>query len=110
MAFSITHIDGSMEQPQGTYNLSGLLDELEQADLEHGDIAVGHESGWSLLVLPHGRAIWENVEDDDGEPRHLLGLSRTATLELMELAAAGDLEAVEAHPWAPGYGNRSTIG
>jgi hypothetical protein len=79
------------------------------ADLEHGDIAVVHESGWGLVVLPHGRVIWENVEDGGGEPRQLVGLTQGATLKLMELVAAGDLESVEAHPWAPGYGNDSTI-
>jgi hypothetical protein len=60
------------------------------------------------VVLPHGRVIWENVEDDDGGPRHLEGLTRRATLKLMELAADGDLESVEAHSWAPGYGDGST--
>jgi hypothetical protein len=45
MTFSLTHIDGSMEQPPDASNLSRLLNELEQADPEHGDIAVVHESG-----------------------------------------------------------------
>jgi hypothetical protein len=108
VTFSVTHIDGSMEQPQDTSNLSRLLNELEQADLEHGDIAVVHESGWGLVVLPHGRVIWENVEDDNGRPRHMEGLTPRATLKLMELVADGDLETVEAHSWAPGYGDGST--
>ena len=108
MTFSVTHIDGSMEQPQDTSNLSRLLNELEQADLEHVDIALVHESGWGLVVLPHGRVMWENVEDDDGGPRHLEGLTRQATLRLMELVADGDLESVEAHPWVPGYDDGST--
>ena len=105
MTFSVTHIDGSMEQPQDTSNLSRLLNELEQADLEHGDIAVVHESGWGLVVLSHGRVILENVEDDDRRPRHLEGLTPRAALKLMELVADGDLESVEAHSWAPGYGD-----
>jgi hypothetical protein len=108
MTFSVTHIDGSMEQPPDASNLSRLLNELEQADPEHGDISVVHESGWGLVVLPHGRVIWENVEDDDA-PRHLEGLTRQATLKLMQLVADGDLESVEAHSWAPGYGDGSDI-
>jgi hypothetical protein len=108
MTFFVTHIAGSMEQPQDTSSLWRLLNELEQADLEHGDIAVVHESGWGLVVFPHGRVIWENV-DDDGGPRHLEGLTRQAMLRLMELAADGDLESVEAHYWTLGYGDGSAI-
>jgi hypothetical protein len=81
-----------------------LLDELAGATVEHGDVAVGHETGWTLTVLAGGRVVWENVEEDN-EPMHLDGLSRDETLELMELAAAGDAEAVDFRPWTPGYGS-----
>lgn len=104
MTFSVTHIDGSMEQPDDISGFAVLLDELNDATAEHGDIAVGHEIGWTLTVLASGRVVWENVEEGD-EPRHLDGLSRDDTLELMALAASGDTDAVESHPWVPGYGS-----
>jgi hypothetical protein len=60
--------------------------------------------------VQRNRERWrENVEDDDAEPRHLEGLTRRATLKLMELVADGDLESVEARSWAPGYGDGSAI-
>jgi len=104
MTFSITHIDGSMEQPGGISGFPALLDELDDATAEHGDVAVGHETGWTLSVLASGRVVWENVERDD-HPRHLDGLSRDETLELMELVALGSIDAVESWPWVPGYGS-----
>jgi hypothetical protein len=103
MAFSVTHLDGSMDQPGNAAGLRALLDELLGATAEHGDVAVSHESGWTLTVLARGRVIWEDVEEG-GEPAHLDGLSDDATLELMELLAAGDVDAVGSRPWSPGYG------
>ncbi len=103
MTFSVTHIGGWMEQPGDVSGFGDLLDELDGATVEHGDVAVGHESGWTLTVLARGRVVWENVEEGSA-PKHLDGLSRAETLELMALVADGDEAAVEAYPWASGYG------
>lgn len=102
MAFSVTHIDGSMERPNDISGFPALLDELSDATTEHGDIAVGDESGWTLTVLASGRVLWENVEEGS-TPQHLDGLSRESTLELMTMVASGDIDAVAALRWVPGY-------
>jgi len=104
MTFSVTHVDGSMEQPNDLSELSALLRELAFASAEHGDVAVGHESGWSLTVLARGRIVWENVEDGDA-PQHLDGLSDDAILGLMALVALGEISAVSDRRWLPGYGS-----
>lgn len=104
MTFSVTHIDGSMEQPEDNSGFAALLDELDAATAEHGDVAVGHESGWTLTLLARGRVVWENVEEGSA-PKHLDGLSRDETLDLMAMLAAGDEVGVEARPWALGYGS-----
>lgn len=95
------HVDGSME-PATVAALPALLDELSQADDEHPDVAVKHESEWTLSVYRSGKVVWENVEADD-EPRHLDGLVREATLALMAALINGRLDVIEAQPWAPGY-------
>lgn len=102
MAFTLTHLDGTMEQTDDRSRLEALLDELVSASVEHGDVAVSHESAWTLTVL-RARVVWENVEDGTA-PRHLDGLSRDETLDLMNEVAAGYTDAVEARPWNPGYG------
>jgi len=96
------HVDGSMDADPAVSTLEALLDELDRADVEHPDVAVEHESGWVLSANVDGRVIWENVEGD-GAPRHLGGLERRHILTLFEALAVGDLDAVEAQPWAPGY-------
>ncbi len=104
MTFSVTHIDGSMDQPEDMTGFPALLDELADATTEHGDIAVGHESGWTVTVLARGRVVWEIVEEGT-LAQHLDGLTRDDTLVLMALVADGDIDAVDTRPWVPGYGS-----
>lgn len=104
MPFTVVHIDGSMGRPDDTSGFPALLDELDDATAEHGDVAVGHETGWTLTVLASGRVVWENVEEGD-EAHHLDGLSRGEIVELMESAALGDFDAVESRSWVAGYGS-----
>lgn len=106
MAFTITHIDDSMDRPRDTSGFSALLAELERATLEHGDVAVSHESGWTVTVLPSGRLCWENVEADDGY-WHINNLTRAEVIEVMVLTATGAIEAVASLAWKAGYGNEA---
>jgi hypothetical protein len=82
--------------------LDALLDELEAADAEHPDVAVTHESEWCLNVFRTGLVVWENVEE--GEPRHMEGVTRQEAQRLLALVARGELVEVERQNWQPGYG------
>src|SRR3954449_2602211 len=75
MAARITHRSGAMETVSGPTVVAELVAELDHDDdAEHPDIAIAHESGWSLSAFTGGLVVWENV--DEGEPRHMAGLSR----------------------------------
>ncbi len=102
MAFTIAHLDGSMEQQAPLGSIAALLAELDQADGEHTDVAVSHESGWTLSAFADGRLVWENVEGDE-EPAHLENVPRDEAVRLGTLVATGDLEQVAAEPWRAGY-------
>lgn len=78
-----------------------LLDELDQDDPEHPDVAVSHESGWTLSAFPNGLVVWENVEDDD--PRHLQAVPRDRLLMLFRAIAEGNVEVIEKEAWVHGY-------
>jgi hypothetical protein len=81
-----------------------ILAELDgPLDDEHPDVSIVHETGWGLSAFQSGLLIWENVEDDD-EPRHMRPVPRAVVRDLFRLVAAGDLDALEAEPWQPGYG------
>jgi hypothetical protein len=87
---TVTHRDGSMDD-YAAHLLPTLVAELDAyEDDEHPDIAVSHESGWTLSAFPSGLLVWENVYADDEDdsspaaPRHLRGAAGT----LVEVAGA----------------------
>jgi hypothetical protein len=103
VAFSITHTTGAMESNPAPEAIPALLDELVgHQDPEHPDVALSHESGWTLSVFPSMRVIWENVEED-GEPGHLEALDRSTVEGLLAALAAGRIAEVGSAGWRPGY-------
>lgn len=102
MAAHFQHLYGETDDAT-VDGVRALLAELENADDEHPDVAVGHESGWTLSVFRDGFVVWEDVENE-GDPRHLDGLAEAEVLRLMEVAVRDDLATVHALAWRPGYG------
>jgi hypothetical protein len=95
MSFTITHRDGRMESdPPGDW-LAPLLAELRTPDDEHPDIAVGHETGWSLSAFPNGLVLWENVEDSGAQTRRVT-LAISDLRRALEALSHGDLDGVRA--------------
>jgi len=81
-------------------SVEALLDELDDIDAEHPDVALSHESGWGLSAFPSGRLLYENVEDLTVEPRQMV-LDRDLVKDLFRALAIGDLERLEAENWQP---------
>lgn len=100
MAYSITHRSGAMESNPPIDALDALLAELDYIDQEHPDVAVSHESGWTLSAFPSGRLIYENVENLDLPARQVFA-DRAAARGLFGFLAAGDVERLEAERWEP---------
>jgi hypothetical protein len=99
----LTHRYGEQTPYTSDDDLDALLDELADAsDAEHSDVAVTHESGWTLGGFTSGRLIWENVESE-AEPRHAVEVSPTEMRRLFGLLAQGAIGRVEASDWKPGY-------
>lgn len=101
MAFTIIHRYGETERNPPFAMLPMLYAELAASDGEHVGVGVTHESEWSLAAGADGSLVFENLEQ--GEPRHMLRVSREKIFELWVKLALGDLDAVEAEPWKPGY-------
>ena len=106
MAFHARGRWGGDERNPPVERLRELLQELdiEIEDIEHPDVALTHETEWCLGAYPSGLLVWENLEDGDPNPRHMNGVSREKVLALWLKLAEGDMAAVEAEPWLPGYG------
>jgi hypothetical protein len=103
VSFTITHTSGAMDADPSRESIPALLDELATSDAEHPDVAVSHDSGWTLSAFRCGRLVWENVEED-ADPRHLPRASRGDTERLLRALAEGRIDEVDAEAWQPGYG------
>lgn len=98
----MTHRLGDFEAGSPETDFDALVAELDLDDTEHADVAVTHETGWSLSAFAGGRLVLEDVETDG--PRGHIVTSRPHVLALFKALAAGDLATLEAEPWQPGYG------
>ena len=102
MSFTITHVFGEMESDPSLERLADLLTELNEADEEHTDVAVKHESEWCLSAFPDGSLIWDHV-GGVGSPRHMKNVPREKTIELWTKLAHGEIGSIHSEPWLEGY-------
>ena len=84
--------------------LRELLRSLDMEDKEHADVALKHETEWCLSAYSGGLLVWENAEVEEDMARHMKCVPRERVLGLWLALAQGDLAAIEAEPWLPGYG------
>ena len=102
MRFHINTRWGGSESTPTIERMRQVLAELDAADNEHPDVSLTHESEWCLSAFSSGLLVWENVED--GEPRHMLSVSREKVLELWAKLSEGRISEIDCEAWAPGYG------
>jgi len=105
MTFTARDRWGGNERDPPVERLRELLQSLDIEDREHPDVAVKHETEWCLSAFPSGLLVWEALEEteDGSAPMHMKGVPREKVLELWLKLASGDIAAVEAEPWIPGY-------
>jgi hypothetical protein len=83
---------------------TAALAELERSDPEHPDCWLSDDAGWTVSVFESGLVTLENIESGEG-PWHMRGVSTAIALELWILLRSGDLTALRAKTWQPGYGS-----
>ncbi|WP_031013812.1 hypothetical protein [Streptomyces sp. NRRL F-5727] len=89
---------GTVDEPDAE-GMRRVLDGLAQADDEHPDVSLTHESGWCLSAFRGGLLVWENPDEDSVTPGETRDVTREETLRLFGLLAAGDIASVEAFSW-----------
>lgn len=105
MSYYVRHRWGDMQDEPPLESLSALYDELEFEDEEHVSVSLTHESDWDLGAYGGGLLIWENLETEENEARHMKDLTKQKVLELWEKLAHGRIDEIEKEPWLPGYGS-----
>lgn len=74
------------------------LPDFEEAD--HPDLSLVHDpSGWTLTLYPSGIVTYENLDDDDTQPRFMTGINRPKALHLWKSLARGDVDGLKQLPW-----------
>ncbi|MFE0522978.1 hypothetical protein [Streptomyces sp. NPDC058954] len=76
-----------------------MLDGLAQADDEHPDVSLTHESGWCLSAFGGGLLVWENADEDSAAPGEMREFGREETLQIFGLLTAGDIASIYALSW-----------
>lgn len=89
---------GTVDEPDAEA-MRQVLGGLADADDEHPDVSLSHESGWSLSTFASGLLLWENTEGDSVVTSEMHTVSREEVLRLFGLLAAGDFAAIEVLPW-----------
>lgn len=93
----VMHLDGSSD-PLRLEDLPGLVDELEDADDEHPDVAVGERYGWSVDAYASGLVVLTHAERPHDE-LVLHDVARSEVLAMFTELATGEIDALRARPW-----------
>ncbi|MEV6478908.1 hypothetical protein [Streptomyces sp. NPDC051576] len=88
----------SIDEPSES-RMREILAELHGADVEHGDVSLIHESGWSLSVYPDKALLWENVNDSEIPPREFTAASWQEVIDALIKLSRGDIAAVNSLNW-----------
>ncbi|MFF1697594.1 hypothetical protein ACFVXC_28925 [Streptomyces sp. NPDC058257] len=99
MSYFMYDVMGETVDEPDPETMRHVLDGLANADDEHPDVSLSHESGWSLSAFRGGLLTWANAEDDSVAPRRMREVAREETLRLFGLLAAGDVVSIEALSW-----------
>ncbi|MEU1890968.1 hypothetical protein [Streptomyces pristinaespiralis] len=96
--FMYDDMGGTIDAPD-PQTVRQVLDGLAQADDEHPDVSMAHESGWSLSAFASGLLLRENTGHDSVIPAQMRAVGREEVLRLFGLLAGGDIAAIETLPW-----------
>ena len=101
--YHTTDMDGISELNPDEARMQKLIAQLDLPDFEeadHPDLSLVHDpSGWTLTLYPSGIVTYENLDDDDDQPRFMTGILRAKALHLWKSLARGDVEGLKQLPW-----------
>lgn len=101
--YHTTDMDGVSELNPDDARMKELIAQLDMPDFEeadHPDLSLVHDpSGWTLTLYPRGIVTYENLNDDDDQPRFMTGILKTKALQLWKLLARGDIDSLKLLPW-----------
>lgn len=91
----------SVDEPDEA-KIRAIVAELQNADNEHFDVSLVHESGWSLSVYPDRSLVWENVNDEAVQPSELTLEAWSDVIDALLKLSRGEVSAVQSLGWREG--------
>ncbi|MGW2571185.1 hypothetical protein [Streptomyces sp. NPDC001537] len=99
MSYFMNNLMGESIDEPNEARIREVLTELQNADNEHVDVSLVHESGWSLSVYPDKVLVWENVNDGTTRPRELTLESWQGVVDVLLKLSQGEISAVHSLDW-----------
>lgn len=99
----VIHMDGSGEDDFPPEKFFDLYDELFNAGIFDGSVAViNDDNGWSISAHRDGRVVYEHLSEE-GISRHMIPVRKDKVIQLWNNLITWNVEALEAEPWRDGY-------
>lgn len=99
MSYFMNNIMGESIDEPDEEGIREVLAELRDADSEHFDVSLVHESGWSLSVYPDKNLVWENVNEDEVRPRDLTLDSWQGVVDVLLKLSRGEISTLNSLDW-----------
>jgi hypothetical protein len=99
MSYFMNDLMGTSVDAPDEAQIRAIVASLSNADEEHADISLVHESGWSLSIYPDRTLVWENVEHSDAAPREISIDSWDGVIDALLNLSRGDIAAVDSLDW-----------
>lgn len=99
MSYFMNNIMGESIDEPDEEGIREVLAELWDADSEHFDVSLVHESGWSLSVYPDKNLVWENVNEDEVRPRDLTLDSWQGVVDVLLKLSRGEISTLNSLDW-----------
>jgi hypothetical protein len=98
--YVVTHWWGKQEKDLPEERFGDVLTGLAQADREHPDCWLTHESGWTLNYSSGRTLAYENVETGKrGEARRMKDVPPEVVVDLWRHLARGDTDYLDKQAW-----------
>jgi len=101
VSYFMRDLIGTSTDEAGEARIREFLRQLGNADDEHPDVALEHESAWSLSVFADRSVLWENLDAPGGNEQRVTPASWDDVVQLLLTLSRGEIENVQRSVDAP---------
>lgn len=95
MSYFMRDLMGTSCDEPNEARIREILGELDNADDEHPDVALEHESAWSLSVFADKTVLWENLDAEAGTEQSVRLAAWEEVVALLLSLSRGEITSVQ---------------